>query len=63
MRSHRKLLVLILILVVTAAAAIVAYQRIARPANAVLLLPEGDLLLYVNFTPAHFFDLGQHGIG
>lgn len=59
MRSHRKLLILILILVVTAAAAIVAYQRIARPANAVLLLPDGDLLLYVNFTPAHFFDLGR----
>lgn len=59
MRQHRKLLILLVILVVVATAAVVAYQRIERPARAVLLLPDGNLLLYVNFSPAHFFDLGQ----
>lgn len=56
---HRKLLILLLVLAVAAAAGVVVYQRVARPADAVLLLPEGNFLLYVNFTPAHFIDLGQ----
>jgi hypothetical protein len=59
MRGHRKLLFLSLFLIVVTAAGIVVYQRVARPARAVLLLPDGNFLLYVNFSPAHFFDLGQ----
>lgn len=56
---HRKLLFLSIFLIVATAVGVVVYQRVARPARAVLLLPEGDLLLYVNFSPAHFFNLGQ----
>lgn len=59
MRRHRKLLILLIILAVAATAAVVTYQRIARPARAILLLPDGNFLLYVNFSPAHFFDLSQ----
>src|SRR5579863_1371270 len=59
MRRHRKLLIFLLVLVVAAAAGVVVYERVARPARAVLLLPEGNFLLYVNFTPVHFIDLGQ----
>src|SRR5215467_4287081 len=59
MRRYRTLLILGLILVVAATAGVVVYQRIARPSRGVLLLPEGNFLLYVNFSPAHFFDLSQ----
>jgi hypothetical protein len=59
MRRHRKLLIFLLVLVVAAAAGVVVYERVARPARAALLLPEGNFLLYVNFTPVHFIDLGQ----
>lgn len=62
MRRHRTLLILTFILVVAATAGVIVYERIARPARAVLLLPEGNFLLYVNFSPAHFFDLGQMAI-
>lgn len=56
---NRKLLILVLMLAVVATAGVVVYQRVARPAKAVLLLPDGNFLLYVNFSPAHFFDLGR----
>jgi hypothetical protein len=59
MLRHRKLLFLSVFLIVAAAVAVVVYQRIERPAKAVLLLPDGNFILYVNFSPAHFFDLGQ----
>ena len=59
MPRHRKLLILVLVLVVAATAGVVVYQRIARPARAVLLLPDGNFLLYVNFSPAHFLNLGE----
>lgn len=59
MPRHRKLLILVLVLVVAATAAVVVYQRVARPARAVLLLPDGNFLLYVNFSPAHFLDLSR----
>jgi len=58
MRHHRKLIIFCVILFVIVAVGSVVYYRIARPARAVLLLPEGNFLLYVNFSPAHFFDLG-----
>lgn len=59
MRRHRKLLILFLLLVITAAIGFVVYQRIAQPPRAVLLLPDGNFLGYVNLAPAHFFDLGK----
>ena len=59
MIRRRKLLFLSLFLVFATLIGIVIYQRVARPARAMLLLPDGNLLLYVNFAPAHFFDLGQ----
>jgi hypothetical protein len=59
MRNHRKLLFLSVFLIVATAVAVVVYQRVARPARAVLLLPEGNFLLYVNFSPVHYIDLGQ----
>ena len=60
MDRHRKLLIVIIVLLlVVAAVGFVVYHRIAEPARAVLLLPDGNFLLYVNFSPAHFFDLGK----
>jgi hypothetical protein len=59
MLRHRKLLILSVFLIVATAVGLVVYQRIARPARAVLLLPDGNFLLYVNFSPAHYLDLGQ----
>src|SRR5215467_10740678 len=59
MRRHRKLLILFLLLVITAAIGFVVYQRIAQPPKAVLLRPDGNLLFYLNFAPAHFFDFGK----
>ncbi len=56
---HRKLLILGIFLLVATAVAVVVYQKVARPAKAILLLPDGNLLVYVNFSPAHFLDLGQ----
>ena len=56
---HRKLLILVLVLVVAATAGVVVYQRIASPARAVLLLPDGDLLIYANLTPVPFVNVGQ----
>lgn len=59
MRRHRKLLILFLLLVITAAIGFVVYQRIAQPPKAILLLPDGNFLFYLNFAPAHFFDFGK----
>jgi hypothetical protein len=59
MHRHRKLLLVLgFFLVAVTIASAVAYHLIRRPARAVLLLPDGNLLVYVNFTPMHFADLG-----
>lgn len=59
MDRHRKLLVVIIVLLlVIAAVGFVVYHRIAEPARAVLLLPDGNLLLYANLSPMHIFDIG-----
>jgi hypothetical protein len=55
---HRKLLFLLLF-IVAAALGLVIYRWVAPPPRAVRLLPESNFLLYVNFSPAHFFDLSQ----
>lgn len=56
---HRKLLIFIIFLGVVAAVGGVAYYRVFRPSHTLYFLPDGDLVLYVNFSPAHFFDVGQ----
>ena len=59
MQRHRKLVfVLGFVLVAATIASAVAYHLIRRPAKAVLLLPDGNLLVYVNFMPMHFADMG-----
>lgn len=57
--KRRKWLLLTLFFVAAAAIGFVVYRWIAPPPRAVRLLPEGNFLLYVNFSPAHFLDLGQ----
>lgn len=59
MRKYGKLLILALLLVVIAVGAVVFYRRIERPPEAARLLPPGDLLFYVNFKPAHLWDLNK----
>jgi hypothetical protein len=59
MHRHRKLVfVLGFVLVAATIASAVAYHLIRRPAKAVLLVPDGNLLVYVNFMPMHFTDMG-----
>lgn len=61
MDRRLKLLILCLFLVVIAAAGLAVYYRIsAVPAN-LLLLPEGNLLVYANVKPAHLFDRDKAG--
>lgn len=57
--KRRKWLLVALFFVAAAAIGFVVYRWIAPPPRAVRLLPEGNFLLYVNFSPAHFLDLGQ----
>ena len=59
MRKHRKLLIIGLALVIGAA---VAYQQLARVPQTILLLPDGDLLLYVNFKPLHLLNLSKSSV-
>src|SRR5262245_29101215 len=59
MRKHRKLLISALLLAAAGAAALLAYRRIQRLPEAARLLPPGDLLLYVNFKPAHLWDMSK----
>ena len=56
---HRKLLILIIFLVVVAAVAGVVYYRMARPGRAVLLLPDGELVVYADLAPIPFVNVGQ----
>lgn len=57
--KRRKWLLVALFFVAAVAIGFVVYRWIAPPPRAVRLLPEGNFLLYVNFSPAHFLDLGQ----
>ena len=59
MRKHRKLLIGVVALIIVAIAAFVLYHRMAQAPDAVLLLPDGDLLLYVNLKPIHFLNLSK----
>src|SRR5215471_19863255 len=59
MGRHRKLLIFVLVLVVAATAGVIVYQRIASPARSVLMLPDGDLLIYANLAPLPFVNVGN----
>ena len=59
MRKYRKLLISTLLLLVLGTGALVFYRRFERPPEAARLLPPGDLLIYVNFRPAHLWDLNK----
>ena len=56
-RSKRVLLIVAVVLVVVAIAAAVTYHVIRRPGRAVYLLPDGNIMAYVSFTPFHYMDL------
>ena len=57
MRSHRTLLFLVIFLVIAATTGAAIYQKFGRPARTVLLLPEGNLVLYINVRPIPFVNL------
>jgi hypothetical protein len=61
MFKHRKLLILAILLVAAAAVGFVLYHRSTQVPEAARLLPEGDLIVYANLKPAHFFDLNKSG--
>jgi hypothetical protein len=56
-RSKKFLLIVGLILLFVTIAAAVTYHVIRRPAKAIYLLPDGNVMAYVNFTPLHFLNL------
>ena len=58
MQRRKLLFVLGFVLLAASIASAVVYHLIRRPARAILLLPDGNLLVYVNFTPMHFADMG-----
>lgn len=60
MRSRKLLLTLVIVLAVVAIAAAVTYHVIRRPARSVFLLPDGNVMGYVNFTPFHFMNMDTH---
>ena len=62
MRSRKVLFTLIIVLAVVAIAAAVTYTVIRRPARAVYLLPDGNVMAYVNFTPFHFMNMDTRPI-
>jgi hypothetical protein len=59
MRKYRKLLISALLLVVIGVGAFLLYRHGQRPPEAARLLPPGDLLIYINFKPAHLWDLDK----
>jgi hypothetical protein len=56
-RSRKILFVVGLLLLFVAIAAAVTYHVIRRPARAVYLLPDGNAIGYVTFTPLHYMNL------
>jgi hypothetical protein len=59
MDRRLKLLILSLFLLVIAVAGLAVYYRISAVPTQVLLLPEGNLLVYANIKPAHLFEQGK----
>ena len=59
MFKHRKLLILAILLVASLAIGAFLYHRSTQLPESASLLPEGDLVLYVNLKPVHMFDLAK----
>jgi hypothetical protein len=59
MDRRLKLLILSLFLLGIAVAGLAVYYRISEVPRQVLLLPEGNLLVYANIKPAHLFEQGK----
>lgn len=59
MRRHRILLVAGILLIILIAVGAAVYQKYGQPARTVLLLPDGNLMLYINVAPAPFVNLAQ----
>src|SRR5262249_30187820 len=56
MTARRKLAIAGLCMIAAAILTFAAVRWAAKPPQAVCLLPEGELLIYVNLKPLHFFD-------
>jgi hypothetical protein len=56
-RSRKILFTVGLLLLFAAIAAAVTYHVIRRPAKAIYLLPDGNAIAYVTFTPFHYMNL------
>lgn len=59
MSLRRKLLISAAFLAVVAVAGFFIYRRSAHPPEIARLLPEGDIIVYANFKPAHLWNLTQ----
>jgi hypothetical protein len=59
MGRSRKLLILVLLLVAAGVGVLLLYHRAERPPDAAQLLPEGDLLFYIDLRPLHWWDLSK----
>src|SRR5215469_4396205 len=57
--KSRKLLISVLLLLGLGLGGWFVWHRIQIPPEAAHLLPEGDLLLYIDFRPLHLFDLSK----
>ena len=61
-RTKKVLLIVGIVLLVVAIAAAVTYHVVRRPARSVYLLPDGNVMAYVNFTPFRFLNTGSKPI-
>jgi len=57
MGRNRKLLILVLLLAVVGVGTLLLYHRAEQPPAAARLLPEGELLFYIDLRPLHWGDL------
>jgi hypothetical protein len=56
-RTKKVFLIVGVVLFLVAIAAAVTYNAVARPGRSVYLLPDGNVMAYVNFTPMHFMNM------
>jgi hypothetical protein len=58
-RTKKVLLIVAVVLVVVALAAAVTYHVVRRPGRAVFLLPDGNVMAYISFTPLRYLNMGN----
>jgi hypothetical protein len=56
-RAKKVLLIGGIVLSLVAVATAVAYTVVMRPGRSIYLLPDGNVMAYVNFTPMHFMNM------